>query len=115
MSAYLENVRLKMAEEQFKRKPYTEKFIKDISVQDFKVAVSGVIVNKSDNSFLLDDGTGQIAVSSILIPDYQYLRVFGKVSPLESGFEIQSEAMQDLSKIDKVIHKKIKELLSKQQ
>ena len=104
-----------MAEEQFKRKPYTEKFIKDISVQDFKVAVSGVIVNKSDNSFLLDDGTGQIAVSSTLIPDFQYLRVFGKILPLESGFEIQSEVMQDLSKIDKGIHKKLKELLSKQQ
>ena len=104
-----------MVEEQFKRKPYAEKFIKDISIKDFKVAVSGVIVNKSEKSFLLDDGTGQIAVSSSTVPDYQYIRVFGKVLPLENGFELQSEIIQDLSKIDKAIHRKIKELLSKQQ
>lgn len=104
-----------MAEEQFKRKPYIEKFIKDIHVNDFKVSVSGVIVNKSENSFLLDDGTGQIAVSSTTIPNYEYIRVFGKILPLETGFELQSEIMQDLSKIDKAIHRKVKELLSKSQ
>lgn len=104
-----------MAEEQFKRKPYLEKFIKDISVKDFKVSVSGVLVNKSENSFLLDDGTGQIAVSSVVIPNYEYVRVFGKIIPLETGFELQSEIVQDLSKIDKAIHRKVKELLSQKQ
>ncbi len=106
---------IKMVEEQFKRKPYVEKFIKDISFKDFKVSVSGIIVNKSENSFLLDDGTGQVAVSSATIPAYEYLRVFGKIIPLENGFELQSEIIQDLSKIDKAIHRKVKELLSKQQ
>lgn len=104
-----------MAEEQFKRKPYVEKFIKDVTVKDYKVAVSGVIVNRSENSFLLDDGTGQLAVISTTIPNYEYTRVFGKVLPLETGFELQSEIIQDLSKIDKAIHRKVKELLSQRQ
>lgn len=104
-----------MVEDRFKRKPYIEKFIKDISVSDFKVSVSGVIVSKTENSFLLDDSTGQIRISSTTIPNFEYLRVFGKIMPLETGLELEAEITQDLSKIDKVIYKKVKELLSEQQ
>ena len=102
-------------EDKFKRKPYLEKFVKDLSISDFKVSVSGIIVSKSESSFLLDDGTGQIQISAKEIPNFEYLRVFGKVMPLESGLEIDSEIIQDLSKIDKTIYKKVKELLSEQQ
>ncbi|MDP4012487.1 MAG: hypothetical protein Q8R00_02675 [Candidatus Nanoarchaeia archaeon] len=104
-----------MVEDRFKRKPYIEKFVKDLSIQDFKVSVSGIIVTKSNNSFLLDDGTGQIQVIAANIPDFEYIRVFGKLLPTEAGFEIDSEIIQDLSKIDKTLYKKVKELLSQRQ
>lgn len=96
------------------QQPFKEKFIKDLSETDFKVAVSGVIVSKNENTFLLDDSTGQITVSIINqgIPSYEYLRVFGKIMPYENGLELQAEIIQDLSKIDKEMHKKVKEVLS---
>ena len=98
--------------EDSRRKPYVEKFVKDINANDFKIAVSGVIVNKTENSFLLDDGTGQVRVASANVPGHEYLRVFGKIMPMEDGFEIQAEIIQDLSKINKGLHKKVKSLLN---
>lgn len=95
---------------QIKRFPAIEKEIKDITKEDIRVAVSGVIVNKNQNSFLLDDSTGQILVISETIPNYNYLRVFGRIIPIEDHLELQAEFIQDLSNINKKIHKKIKEL-----
>ena len=93
------------------RKPFAEKFVKDLKAEDLKVAVSGVIVNKSENSFLLDDGTGQIRVISENVPNYEYTKVFGNLSNLEEGLVLQAEIVQDLSKIDKNLYKKIKSML----
>ena len=101
-------------EDQFKRQPAIEKQIKDLTKEDANVAISGLVINKSENSFFLDDGTGQIAVSfSDSIEAEGYVRVFGRVIPSENGLEIQGEIVQDLNKIDKALYKKIKELLKR--
>ncbi|MBI2109978.1 hypothetical protein HYT58_02280 [Candidatus Woesearchaeota archaeon] len=47
------------------QQPFKERFIKNITIEDFKVVVSGVIVSKNENSFLLDDGTGQITITGL--------------------------------------------------
>jgi len=101
--------------EPFRRKPYVEKFIKDLKPIDFRVALSGIIVNKAEASFLLDDGTAQIRVNSDTIPSHGYLRVFGTLSNTQEGLELQSEIIQDLSKIDKKLHKKVKTLYTHEQ
>ena len=95
-----------------RRRAFAEKFIKELNRNDFKVSVSGIIVDKTGDSFLLDDGTGQVRIVSQQIPNYSYLRVFGKIMPVEDGFEIQSDIIQDLGAINKNVHKKVKTLLS---
>ena len=85
--------------------------MKDLKIEDFKVAVSGIIVNRTENSFLIDDGTGQIRVIGENLPNHEYVRVFGNLTNLEEGLVLQAEIVQDLSKIDKNLHKKIKSML----
>jgi hypothetical protein len=97
--------------EQDYRKPYAEKFVKDIDKNDFKIAISGTVVSKSEKSFLLDDGTGQVNIASENILEVDYVRVFGRIIPYEEGMEIQADVIQDLSKIDKQMHKKLKEVM----
>ena len=96
-----------------RRQPFKERFIKDLNVEDFKVALNGTIINKTDKSFFLDDGSGEILVTSDNIPDYDYVRVFGRLVPYEEGFELQAEIIQDLSKVDKELFRKVKELMNK--
>ncbi len=40
----------------------------------------------------------------------QLVRVFGRVIPVESGFELQGEIMQDMSDLDLDLYKKTKKL-----
>lgn len=90
-----------------------DKYIKDLSEADTFVSLSGVVVSKSDGSFVLDDGSGEIMVlleSSELPP---YVRVFGRLLSYEEGLRLQADFFQDISKIDKLLYKKVKELLNK--
>ncbi len=96
----------------FESYPYKEKQIKDISEYDINVAVSGVIVNKNKNTFILDDGTSQATIYSENIPEYKYVRIFGRVIPFENGFEIQAQIIQDLSLINKDLYGKYKKFLN---
>ena len=95
-----------------RRQPSIEKSIKYLKKEDFRVALSGMIIDKKENAFLLDDGTGQITVyCEEPINLNNYIRVFGKVIPLENDFELQAELIQDISGMDKELHKKVKELI----
>jgi len=93
--------------------PYKEKLINDITLEDSKVAVSGVVVSRGEGSFLIDDGTGQIVINSENAPNFEYIRVFGNVMDFNGTIVINADIMQDLSRIDKKIYKRIKELMNK--
>ncbi|MEM4244696.1 MAG: hypothetical protein QXR60_00630, partial [Candidatus Nanoarchaeia archaeon] len=82
------------------RKPFVDKYIKDLSESDTFVSLSGVVVSKADGSFVLDDGTGEIVVllESAELPPY--VRVFGRVLFYEDGMRLQADFFQDNSKID---------------
>lgn len=92
--------------------PYVEKNIKDLDKQDIKIAISGIIINKEEESLILDDGTGQINVYiSTDLPINTYIRILGRLLPFENGFELQGDIIQDFSKIDKLLYRKVKSLL----
>lgn len=77
-----------------------------------KVAVSGVVVSKQENGFLIDDGTGQLIVlSESKIEEGNYVRVFGQLVPLEERNELQASFVQNLDEIDKGVHRKVLEEL----
>ncbi len=93
------------------REPYRDKLIKNLKIEDFKVALSGMIIDRKESSFFLDDGTGQVLVKSVNVPEYDKVRVMGRVIPVENGFEIESDMLQDYSKVDMNILRKLKEKL----
>lgn len=95
------------------RQSFVEKFIGDLSYKDSFVSLSGVVISSSDGSFMLDDGTGSIAVlsSSDNIPSF--VRVFGKVLQYDDGLKLQADFFQDLSKIDKLLYNKVKKVLNR--
>lgn len=95
------------------RQPFVDKYIKDLSANDTFVSLSGVVVSKSDGSFVLDDGTGEVMVL-LDVPELPtYIRVFGRLLSYEEGLRLQADFFQDISKIDKLLYKKVKELLNK--
>ena len=92
---------------------YREKQIKNLQKEDMLVALSGIIISKGKDTFVLDDGTGNIGVffDGLQQEEESYVRVFGRLSSLEEGMEIQADFVQDLRNIDKKLHKKVIKLL----
>ncbi len=93
------------------RKPsYIERQVADIAERDVFVCVAGLIVSKGENSFMLDDGTGQIPV--VMGTELNgFVRVFGRIVLTENGYQLEGEIIQDLNKIDNFLYKKVKELM----
>lgn len=92
---------------------YYEHIISELKPTHSKVAVSGTLITKNESSLVIDDGTGQIVVltNELFVPSGAYLRIFGRVIPFDDGLQIHADVIQDLSTIDKIAHKKVKELL----
>ncbi|MFH1126955.1 MAG: hypothetical protein ABIG84_06475 [archaeon] len=85
---------------------FVEKRIKDVdSSCDTKVSILGTIVSSVDNSIFIDDGTGTVQgvvgqdVSTTLSQS-QLVRVFGRVRPNDTGFDLYVDIIQDMSKLN---------------
>lgn len=93
-----------------------EKRIKDINKDDSRLAISGLIINKSENSLILDDGTSQLKVIFEEPNEFkqgQYIRVIGNLINFNETNELRAEIIQDLNNINKKLHQKVIELLNK--
>jgi uncharacterized protein YdeI (BOF family) len=102
------------------RNHYVKKNIPGINPEvDLKIKVIGFVVDKKENTFVIDDGNGKIKIfvdeASLLenININQLIRVFGSTLPTEDGFEIKADAIQDLSNLNINLYKKIEELYNK--
>ncbi|MEM5812404.1 MAG: replication protein RepA [Candidatus Aenigmatarchaeota archaeon] len=96
-----------------RRIPSVERRISDIMAEDMRVSLIGTVIDRQEDSIILDDGTGKITVGfdiPVNVEIDQLVRVFGRVIPIENGFDIQGEIVQDMSKIDRNLLKKIREL-----
>jgi hypothetical protein len=90
---------------------FEEKYIKDLTKNDFNVSLSGMVINKEDSSFILDDSTGQVMISTNQEVNGDFVRVFGRVNMIGEEIQIQGFIVQDLSKVDKFLYKKVQELI----
>jgi len=93
-------------------KGYKEVFIKNLNLNNPKVSVSGIIVGKEDGSLVLDDNFGVLQIeieSEFNIGDY--VRVFGNLIEIEEKLILKGDFVQDLNKINKELHRKVKGLL----
>jgi uncharacterized protein YdeI (BOF family) len=97
-----------------RRIPSVERRISDIMAEDMRVSLIGTVIDKQEESIILDDGTGKITVgfdSAVGVETDQIVRVFGRVMPIESGFELQGEIVQDMKGLDRDLAKRMRELL----
>ena len=98
----------------FKRYPFQLTNISDLSKETKSVAINGVILNKDSEiqSFIIDDSSGKITVITNntaafnSIQEGNVVRVLGKTWGEGEDIEIQSDLIQDFSKIDFKLYKK---------
>jgi RNase P/RNase MRP subunit p29 len=105
-----------MVESEFavpRRMPALSKKISEISPNDIRVRILGTVIDKKDNILVIDDGSGKIQVTfnePVKFETNHLVRVFGRVMPLEEGFEIQGELVQDMNNVDLELYRKVEEL-----
>lgn len=106
--------------EKTRRLPSVERSIKDITEKDFRVRVTGIVVDRNDanSSIMLDDGTGRL-IAFFADPDQfamaeagRLIRVIGRVRK-EENIEIDVEILQDMSKLDSGLYEQVKYLSEK--
>ena len=95
-----------------RRIPSVDRRISDIMAEDIRVSVIGTVIDKQDDSIMLDDGTGKISIgfdNAVDVETDQIVRVFGRVMPIESGFELQGEIVQDMRGLDREMLKRLRD------
>jgi hypothetical protein len=102
------------------RNHYVKRKIPEINPEvDLKVKILGFVVDKKENTIMVDDGSGKVSIfvdeASLLdsININQLIRVLGSTLPTEDGFEIKADAIQDLSNLNINLYKKVEELYNK--
>jgi len=102
------------------RNHYVKRKIPEINPEvDLKVKVMGFVVDKKNDTIVLDDGSSKIKIFVDMpgmidkIDINQLIRVFGSTLPTEDGFEIKADAIQDLSGLNINLYKKVEELYNK--
>jgi len=96
-----------------------EKKISDIKPDDIRVSVTGTVIDKQDDRVVvIDDGTGKVNVTFDdpealkTVNLNQLVRIFGRVIPMEKGFELQGDILQDMSKLDMELKKRVESIIS---
>jgi RNase P/RNase MRP subunit p29 len=99
---------------------YVKKKIEEINPEtDLKVKIMGFVVDKKEDTLVLDDGSKKIKVFmdnpviSEKINVNQLIRVFGSTLPTDEGFEIKADVVQDLSNLNIDLYKKVEGLYNK--
>lgn len=98
-----------------KRKPAVFTTVKDLTKDMSRLSLVGTVVSRNPDifSFMLDDGTGSVNV--IMndvnrfneVKDGQQVRVFGRIWGEGEDIEIQGDFVQDFSKLDFNMFKKV--------
>ena len=95
---------------------YKEKFINQITKEDSKIAVSGLIIDKDNDIIFIDDTTGVIAVNvQTDFPLNTFVRVFGFLVNNGEGTQLQGQIVQDLTQVNKQLYQRTKKLLNQKQ
>jgi hypothetical protein len=92
--------------------PYKEIKIKDLG-REVKLSIAGVIVSKSEKSFVIDDGTGSAVIKyKISLPLNSFCKIFGTLLPQDQGFAVNADAVQDLSSMNQELYRRINKIIT---
>ena len=77
--------------------------------KDIRVQILGRVIDKTDGTLVIDDGSAkaEIIVDENNADISDVVRVFARVLPLEEGFELRAEIVQDMSQLDMDLYKKV--------
>ncbi len=97
---------------QYKRFPAVPRSILDINPEkDIRVRLLGRVIDKQNDLMVLDDGTSsaEIIVEKDLekINTGDVVRVFCRVLPLETNYELRAEIIQNMNGFDTDLYRKI--------
>ncbi len=102
-----------------KRVASAEKRIADISPdKDIRVRILGTVLDASEGTILIDDGTGKAEVQfdsaeeTASLERGQLVRVIARVLPLIDGFALRGEAVQDMGGLDLQLYKRARDIIT---
>ena len=81
--------------------------------KNVRVRIMGRIIDKGDSVIVVDDGSAKADIILDLMPAADigdFVRVFCRVLPLEEGYELRGEIVQDMNGMDMNLYKKIFEI-----
>jgi len=99
-----------MTDQQFNRAPAAYRKIAEIVPEkDIRVRLLGRVIGKGDGTVVIDDGTGRadIVAEEFGADINDIVRVFARVMPLETGYELRAELVQKMDKLDLELYEKI--------
>lgn len=98
-----------------RRKPARPRRIAEIKMGDERVRVVGLVVDRRDSEFTLDDGTGRLTVifdDPALAEDIvvgSKVRVFGVPLMVSGASELHADIAQRLDKLDLNLYREVRE------
>ena len=96
-----------------RRMPSVDRRISELTTNDMRVSLIGTVVDIQGGSIVMDDGSGRVNVrfeAAQKVEPNQFVRVFGRVVPVGEDVEIEGEILQDMTRLDKDLYKKINSL-----
>ncbi len=94
----------------YKRASAQLKRISEIEPEkDIRVQILGRVIDKTDGTLVVDDGStkAEIVTDDSTAQTGSLVRVFARVLPLEEGYELRGEIVQDMSRLDLDLYKKV--------
>ena len=97
---------------QYRRHPAITRKIAEINPEtDIRVRLLGRVVEKSESCLIIEDDSGKAEiVAEDMNLDFNkeaLVRIFARVLPLEDGFELRAELIQNMNDLDVDLYKKI--------
>ena len=104
-----------MPEEIRRRLPSMERSIIDIRPEtDVRVKLIGTILDATENTLILDDGTGKLEITfddPVFVNSNQLVKVIARIIPMIDGFECKGEVLQVLDKFDLDLYRKARDII----
>lgn len=104
-----------MEEIQQRRMPARPRRVAEIKIGDERVRVVGLVVDKRDSEFTLDDGTGRLTVIfddpavAEGIEVGSKVRVFGAPLMVSGASELHADIAQKLDKLDLNLYREVRQ------
>jgi len=95
----------------YKRASALPRHITEINPEkDIRVRLLGRVIDKGDGVIVVDDGSSS---AEIVVDNNEYvrvgdvIRVFARVLPLETGYELRAEVIQNMNDLDLNVYRKL--------